>query len=104
MAEPGSEKSVWDWRSETGTGRRAGEGLARLRRAAWLQVTVMAGVGAFLYFLFGHRLVGQVVWGLAAVCLLLGTIHPPAYRPVHRFGRWLGRAGCQTWADRGQTE
>jgi hypothetical protein len=62
-----------------------------LRRAALLQAAVMAGVGAFLYFVLEHRLIAFIVWGLAGLSLLLGLIYPPAFRPLHRFGQWLGR-------------
>lgn len=83
---------VWDWR-RSGAGSLKSDGPASaLRQAAILQTVVMAAVGLILYFLLGHHLVAQIVWGLAVVFLLLGLLHPPAYRPVHRFGQWLGHA------------
>jgi hypothetical protein len=87
-----SNKSAWNWQADGRHGGRPGDVEAGLRRAALLQSAVMVGVGALVYFLLGHHLIGTIVWCLAGLCLLLGLFYPPGYRPLHRFGQWLGRA------------
>jgi hypothetical protein len=83
-------RAVWNWREKQQADRPAGEH-QRLRRAALLQAAIMFLVGALLFWGLKHHLVAQVVWGLAGLCLLLGAIWPAGYRPLHRFGQWLGR-------------
>jgi hypothetical protein len=81
---------VWNWRD--GKRRGAGHGdAADLRRAAVVQAAVLAAAGGLLRYGLGHALAAWVVWGLGAASLGLGLLHPPAYRPLHRFGRILGR-------------
>jgi len=82
--------TVWNWREDAGreAGRRE---RADLRRAALIQAVVMALVGCVVGLWWGHRVVAYVIWGLAAVVLVLGLAAPAAYRHVHRFGQWLGR-------------
>ena len=81
---------VWDWRS--GERRSAARGDARvLRRAAVVQAAVMAVAAGLLRYGLGHALAAWIVLGLGGFVLLLGLIHPPAYRPLHSFGRLLGR-------------
>lgn len=82
-------RATWDWRA---VGEVApGSAVAGLRRQAVIQTLVMVLVAAFLYFIVGHTFFVPVILALAAVVLILGLAFPPAYRPVHRFGRWLGQ-------------
>jgi hypothetical protein len=84
-------ESVWNWRAaEDPLLHRVAE-RAELRRRALLQGSVMVAVGALVFFLLGHRIVGLAVWGLAVLILGLGLAAPAAYRPLNRFGEWLGR-------------
>ncbi|MFH1845412.1 MAG: hypothetical protein ABIF77_19680 [bacterium] len=80
---------VWNWRNPVTEVIAAARHRNELRRASALQVGVMAVIGALLYFWLQHHLMAQIVWGLAGLFLLLGLGFPPAYRPIHRFGRWL---------------
>jgi uncharacterized membrane protein YecN with MAPEG domain len=96
---------IWNWRErlsegESGpapheplTGSGTGHRLrgSQVRRQATVQGAVMAVVGVLLGLLLGHWAAAWVIWILAAVILVLGLAHPPAYRPVHAFGLWLGR-------------
>jgi hypothetical protein len=81
--------ATWDWRAPAGPA--PGSGRAALRRAALTQAGVTAAVGAVLRFGFGHHLFPLVLWGIAILVLFLGLFLPRAYRPVHAFGRGLGR-------------
>jgi hypothetical protein len=81
--------ATWNWRA---TGQKdPGSGTEGLRRQAVIQTVVMVLVAAFLYFILGHTYFVPVILALAAIVLALGLAYPPAYRPIHRFGRWLGR-------------
>jgi hypothetical protein len=80
---------TWDWRRPAGP--PPGSGRAALRRAALLQAGVTAAVAALLRFGFGHHLFPLILWIIAGVVLFLGLFLPRAYRPVHAFGRRLGR-------------
>ena len=80
---------TWDWRAPSGP--VPGSGRAALRRAALIQAGVTAAVGAILRFGFGHQLFPIILWGIAGLVLVLGLFLPRAYRPVHAFGRGLGR-------------
>jgi len=82
-------QATWDWRSSTDTGSLA-EGTG-LRRSAIIQALVMGLVGGALFFGLHHHLFARVVWALAGLVLILGLAFPPAYRPIHSFGRWLGK-------------
>lgn len=82
-------QATWDWRSSTDTG--SATEAAGLRRGAIIQALVMGLVGGALFFGLHHHLFARVVWVLAGIVLILGLAFPPAYRPVHRFGRWLGK-------------
>jgi hypothetical protein len=88
-------RTVWNWRcAEPGSspvGPRTGLDPHGLRRAAVQQAAIKAVVGAILFLVVHHRVLALVVWGLAVVIALTAGIHPPAYRPLHRFGAWLGR-------------
>lgn len=56
-----------------------------------VQILFMTLAGAVVFFFFGHRFIGAVIW-LLALALLLGFLFSPAI--VHgfdRFGAWLGR-------------
>jgi|GEM_PF-312677 len=82
-------ETTWNWRSGLGGGPVPLPG--NLRRSAVTQAAVMALVAAFLFYGLHHELLARVVLGLAGLVLVLGLAFPPAYRPVHAFGRWLGR-------------
>jgi hypothetical protein len=82
---------VWNWRAAEDPLLHRNAERAELRRRALLQGSVMVAVGALVFFLLGHRTVGLVVWGLAVLVLGLGLAVPAAYRPLNRFGEWLGR-------------
>ena len=82
-------QATWNWRAGQDPG--SGRATAGLRRQAVIQALVMAAVAAFLHFVLHHALFVPFILGLAAVVLVLGLAYPPAYRPVHAFGRWLGR-------------
>jgi hypothetical protein len=83
-------EAIWNWREEE---QRAAHksGAAELRRAALLQAGLLGAVGVVLFFALGHAVLAWVVWGLGGLCLMLGLLHPPSYRPLHRFGQILGR-------------
>jgi hypothetical protein len=85
------EESVWVWQADPFQKVAAEAHRPNLRRQAVVQAAVLAGVGAVLFFLLHHRLLGQIVWGLGGVFLLMGLIYPPAYSPIYRFGQRLGR-------------
>jgi hypothetical protein len=59
----------------------------------------MGVIGFVLFQWIGHPTFARIIWGLAGLILVLGLVAPPAYRPVHRFGQWLGRAvgALLTW-------
>lgn len=82
-------QATWDWRSSTAPGSDAAA--AGLRRGAFIQALVMGLVGGALYFGLHHQLFARVVWALAGFILILGLTLPRAYRPIHGFGRWLGK-------------
>jgi hypothetical protein len=84
-------EAIWNWREAATVAAAAGSGAAVLRRAALVQALVMGAIGLLLHFVLGHELLARIVWALAGVIVLLGLVAPPAYRPIHRFGRWLGR-------------
>lgn len=85
------QETVWNWREKSGRGAGPSES-ASLRRQAIIQALVMGVIGFALLKWIGHATFAKVVWGLAGVVLVLGLAAPRAYRPIHRFGRWLGRA------------
>lgn len=80
---------TWDWRRPAGP--VPGSGRAALRRAAVIQAAVTASIAALLRFGFGHHLFPLILWIVAGLVLVLGLFLPRAYRPVHAFGRSLGR-------------
>ena len=79
---------TWNWRDPAGSSRVPAAD--NLRSNALIQGAVMGLVGSALYFGFHHVLLARIVWGLAVLVVFLGLFIPPAYRPVHAFGRWLG--------------
>ena len=83
--------TVWNWREAAGRDEQSRERTG-LRRSALVQTAVMVAIGCILAFLWGHHIAAYIVWSLAAVVLLLGLAAPSAYRHIHRFGQWLGRA------------
>ncbi len=52
----------------------------------------MGAIGFVLYQWIGHVTFAKVIWCLAGLVLVLGMVAPAAYRPIHRFGQWLGKA------------
>jgi hypothetical protein len=79
---------VWPWRESA-----APAGLVKtgaLKIAAVIQALVMAAIGAGLFWWLGHRTMGVIVWGLAAVVLVSGLFIPPVFAAIERFGKWLG--------------
>jgi len=86
------QEVVWNWREHEASPRADSSVRNHLRRKAVIQALVMGVIGAILLGLFGHRIVAFVVWGLAAVILILGLAAPPVYRHVDRFGQLIGRA------------
>jgi hypothetical protein len=82
-------QATWDWRARTGSA--VVTAAENLRSSALLQGAVMGLVGAALHFGFHHFLFARIVWGLAVLVVFLGLFIPAAYRPLHAFGRWLGR-------------
>ncbi|MEN8007622.1 MAG: hypothetical protein ABFS42_11440 [Candidatus Krumholzibacteriota bacterium] len=81
-------QATWNWQSREDAvpGGPAGQ----LRRGALIQAVVMGLIAAFLFFGLHHHLLARVIWALAGLVLILGLVFPPAYRPIHTFGRWLG--------------
>ncbi len=92
------QETVWNWRDSAGPGKGKSEA-SSLRRQAVIQAVVMGVIGFVLYQWIGHHLFARIVWGLAGIILVLGLVAPAAYRPIHRFGQWLGRAvgALLTW-------
>lgn len=82
--------ATWGWRL-AGSAPAQGNPV-NLRRSALVQAFVMVLVAGALQFILHHGLLARIVLGLAGVVLFLGLAYPPAYRPIHAFGRWLGRA------------
>lgn len=83
---------TWDWRSYTASdSAAAATAAAGLRRGAVIQALVMGLVGGMLYFGLHHLLFARVVWALAGLVLILGLAFPPAYSPIHSFGRRLAK-------------
>lgn len=85
------QETVWNWRDKSGQNAGTSEA-AGLRRQAVIQAVVMGVIGFILLKWIGHPTFAKVVWGLAGVVLVLGLAAPRAYRPIHGFGQWLGRA------------
>jgi len=82
--------TTWNWRGAD-SAAAGGSGRAALRRAAVTQAGVTCLVAAVLRFGFDHHLFPIILWGLAGLVLVLGLVAPRAYRPIHAFGRGLGR-------------
>jgi hypothetical protein len=83
--------TTWDWRGTTASGKESRRNRHALRREAVVQATVMAGVGAALFFLADRSRLALLLWGLSTVLLVLGLAIPAWYRPVHHLNRALGR-------------
>ncbi len=83
-------ETIWNWRENTAGKSQVPSESAYLRRKAVLQAVIMGIVGILLHFGLHHRLFALIVWILAASILMLGLLVPRAYRPIHRFGTWLG--------------
>jgi len=83
-------QATWNWQFRTDA--VPGGPTGGLRRSALIQSLVMGLIGAFLFFGLHHLLFARIIWSLAGLVLILGLVFPPAYRPIHAFGQWLGRA------------
>ena len=79
---------VWPWRESTAPAGLVKTGASK--KAAVIQALVMAAIGAGLFWWLGHRTMGVIVWGLAAVVLVSGLFIPPIFAAIERFGKWLG--------------
>lgn len=87
-------QATWDWKGPQGEAPATPSG--GYRRSAFIQAVVMGLIGGFLYFGLHHILFARIIWCLAGLVLLLGLFFPPAYRPIHAFGQWLGRVVGKT--------
>lgn len=56
-----------------------------------LQILIMVLAGALVFFVFGHRVVGGVIWFLACLLLFGFFFSPSIVKGFERFGAWLGR-------------
>lgn len=82
-------QATWNWQSPVDAA--PGEQAGGLRRSAVIQSLVMGLIAAVLFLGLHHLILARIIWALASLVLVLGLIFPPAYRPVHAFGQWLGR-------------
>lgn len=82
-------QATWNWQSRVNAVPDGPAG--GLRRSALIQFLVMGLIGAFLFFNLHHLFLARIIWALAGLVLILGLVFPPAYRPIHAFGQWLGR-------------
>ncbi|HBA83158.1 MAG TPA: hypothetical protein DCZ95_03595 [Verrucomicrobia bacterium] len=89
MSERKVYEVVWPWRTG-GKSVAMTTGLSPKAKAS-IQAVVMALIGLLLYRFAGHRLMGTIVWGFAAVVLVSGFFIPPAFRAIERFGALLGQ-------------
>ncbi len=89
---------VWPWREKDAV-KAAPRKTGPAAFSVLLQAGVMAAIGAALFWWLEHRLMGQIVWSLAAVVLVSGFFIPPVFAAIERFGQALGRwAGAiLTW-------
>lgn len=89
---------VWPWR-EKGAVQAAPRKTGPAATSVLLQAGIMAAIGAALYGWLEHRLMGQIVWGLAGVVLVSGFFIPPVFNAIERFGQTLGRGvgALLTW-------
>jgi hypothetical protein len=85
---PSVLSTVWPWRESATPDRPVKAGASKI--AAILQALVMSAIGAGLFWWLGHRIMGGVVWGLAAVVLLSGLFLPKVFAGIERVGKWLG--------------
>lgn len=93
-SRPEAAAVVWSPLAGEGGEERA-KAAARARRHGAIQGLVAAGIGLAI-FLFWHRTVALVVWGIAGLVLVLALASPlGAYavlrRGLERFGFWVGR-------------
>jgi len=81
---------VWPWREEA-----AGPTVPKHNRpskiAVLFQATVLAAIGAGLFWKLGHRIPGIVAWSLATAMLVAGFFIPPVFAALERFGKFLGQ-------------
>ena len=82
-------QATWNWQSPADPVPDGPAG--GLRRSALIQSLVMGLIAAILFYGFHHLLLARIIWALAGLVLVLGLAFPPAYRPIHAFGQWLGR-------------
>lgn len=82
---------VWPWTRARAAADPTASARA-LRHKAIIQALVTAIVGAVIFFLFKHRLAGQIVWGIAAFVLVTGLLIQPVFRAVDRLMQKFGVA------------
>ena len=82
-------QATWNWPSRQGEVSAGSAG--GYRQSALIQAVVMSLVAVVVYFGFHHQLFARIIWALAGLVLVLGLFFQSAYRPIHAFGRWLGR-------------
>ena len=87
-----TNKVVWPWRQCT----------ERTKDVVWkkalLQSLVAAAVGTLMFYL-EHLLIAAIIWSIAGVLIISGTLIKPVYQKIEAFGRKLGRvvAILLTW-------
>jgi hypothetical protein len=67
-------------------------------KKALLQSLVAAAVGTLMFYL-GHSVIAVIIWTIAGVLIVSGTLIKPVYRKIEAFGQRLGRivAILLTW-------
>lgn len=92
---PAAADAIWSWKkSERNPGGSARRVAAHARREGVIRAVVGALIGT-LIFLFWHRTVAWVVWGIASVTFLAALASPTgAYRwiqtAVSHLAQWIG--------------
>ncbi len=88
---------AWPWRK-----RQEDESETRPKPRVWVcalrQSAIMTVIGSALFWWLGHRVMGGIVWSLAAVVLASGMFVPAVFAAIERFGKRLGE-----WAGQGLT-
>lgn len=55
-----------------------------------IQILIMTLAGAVVFFLFNHKIIAGVIWGLACLLLFGFLFSPKVVKGFDRFGAWLG--------------
>lgn len=87
-----TNKVVWPWRQSTTQKKEV------LWKKALLQSLIAATMGSLMFYL-GHAVVAVIIWIIAGVLIVSGTLIKPVYRKIEAFGRKLGQmvAILLTW-------